>query len=203
MYKIYINETPLILEETSNFKPQLGNGQNLAVRYAGKVKQLHQVIDMLEKTKRFESVTIHAPDLKKLWNDFKSLFKVMKAAGGVVFNQENEILVMFRRGFWDLPKGKIDPGETKKQAAVREVEEETGITNIELGKKIGRTFHTFPQKGKRILKYTYWYKMNAPKTNLIPQTEEGIEKCEWINKESFLKNNKPVFKNILEVLSKV
>ena len=158
---------------------------------------------MLEKTKRFESVTIHAPNVKKLWKDFKSLFKVMKAAGGVVFNPENEILVMFRRGFWDLPKGKIDLGETKKQAAIREVEEETGVSKLKLGKKIARTFHTYPQKGKRVLKYTYWYHMTSPKTNLIPQTEEDIEKCEWQTKDDFLQNGKPVYKNILEVLSLV
>ena len=203
MYKIYINETPLILVETSKFEPNLGNGQNLAVRYVGKSKQLLQVVDMLEKTQRFESVTIHAPDLKKLWKDFKTLFKKIKAAGGVVFNEKKEILVMFRRGFWDLPKGKIDKGETKKQAAVREVEEETGITNIKLGKKICRTLHTYQLKEKRILKYSYWYKMTAPKTKLIPQTEEDIEKCEWMEKGDFIENCQPVYQKIIEVLSKV
>ncbi len=203
MYKIYINETPLILVETSKFEPNLGNGQNLAVRYAGKVKQLLQVVDMLEKTQRFESVTIHAPDIKKLWKDFKSLFKKIKAAGGVVFNEKKEILVMFRRGFWDLPKGKIDPGETKKQAAVREVEEETGISNIKLGKKICRTLHTYQLKEKRILKYSYWYKMTAPKTKLIPQMEEDIEKCEWMETRDFIKNCQPIYGNILEVLNQV
>lgn len=203
MYKIYINETPLILVKTSDFHPKLGNGQNLAVRYMGKTKQLLQVVDMLEKTERFESVTIHFNDLKILWEDFKSLFKKIKAAGGVVFNEENEILVMFRRGFWDLPKGKIDPGETKKQAAVREVEEETGISNIKLGKKICRTLHTYKNKEKRVLKYSFWYKMQAPKTKLIPQTEEDIERCEWLKMKDFLKNYSPIYKNIQEVLDSV
>jgi len=201
MYKIYINETPLILIETAKFSPILGNGENLTVRYAGKTKQLLQVADMLEKTKRFNSVTIHGPDLKKLWKDFKSLYKVIKAAGGVVSNEKGEILVMYRRGTWDLPKGKIDPGETKKQAAVREVEEETGISNIELGKKICRTLHTYTIKGKRVLKYSYWYKMTAPKTKLIPQTEEDIEECRWMKKKAFLEECSPIYGNIQEVLS--
>jgi len=202
MYKIYINETPLILIETAKFSPILGNGENLTVRYAGKSKQLLQVVDMLEKTKRFNSVTIHGSDLKKLWKDYKSLYKKIKSAGGVVSNEKGEILVMYRRGTWDLPKGKIEKGETKKDAAVREVEEETGISNIELGKKICTTHHTYTARGKRVLKYAYWYNMTAPKTKLIPQTEEDIEECRWMKKEAFLEECSPIYGNIREVLGK-
>lgn len=200
MYKIYINETPLFLASKNEFEKLHINGLNLTVRYAGKSKQLLQIADMLEKTGRFQSVVLYHEDLKKLWSDFKERYKVVKAAGGLVYNENGEILVMFRRGTWDLPKGKIDPGETKKVAAVREVEEETGIGDIVRGKKILKTFHTFKQKDKRILKVTYWYKMTAPNQKLTPQTEEDIEKCEWVTPDDFLENYGPIYGNIREVV---
>ena len=200
MYKIYINETPLLLGTEKLLDSLSANGLNLTLKYRKSPKQVLQIVDMMEKTDRFEQVVLFDDDVKQLWKDFKSRFKIIKAAGGVVFNEKGEILVMFRRGNWDLPKGKIDPGETKKQAAVREVEEETGIQNIELKKKITRTLHTYRIKKKRILKYSYWYKMKAPNQSLTPQVEEDIERCEWVKPEDFLKNYHPMYGNIREVV---
>ena len=172
----------------------------LIAPYSGKLKMLLSYIDMMEKTNRFNEVVIHHDNLSKLKKDFNSLFKIIEAAGGMVNDGEDNILFIFRRGSWDLPKGKIDKGEKKKEAAIREVEEETGITNITIGKKIKTTRHTYKTKnGKRAIKKTYWYEMVTSNQQLIPQKEEDITKAEWIplSEVQNLKGN--VFKNINEV----
>lgn len=172
----------------------------LIAPYSGKLKMLLSYIDMMEKTNRFNEVIIHHDNLSKLKKDFNSLFKIIEAAGGMVNDGEDNILFIFRRGSWDLPKGKIDKGEKKKEAAIREVEEETGITNITIGKKIKTTRHTYKTKnGKRAIKKTYWYEMVTANQQLIPQKEEDITKAEWIplSEVQNLKGN--VFKNINEV----
>ena len=172
----------------------------LIAPYSGKLKMLLSYIDMMEKTNRFNEVVIHHDNLSKLKKDFNSLFKIIEAAGGMVNDGEDNILFIFRRGSWDLPKGKIDKGEKKKEAAIREVEEETGITNITIGKKIKTTRHTYKTKnGKRAIKKTYWYEMVTANQQLIPQKEEDITKAEWIplSEVQNLKGN--VFKNINEV----
>ncbi|MEI7959294.1 MAG: NUDIX domain-containing protein [Chitinophagaceae bacterium] len=104
------------------------------------------------------------------------------AAGGIVMNPKQEILWIFRRGFWDLPKGKLDPGETIPQCALREVEEETGINDIQLNELITITYHEYFDKylNTQVTKETHWYKMSIQDLqNGIPQTEEDIEKMEW------------------------
>ncbi len=203
MYKIYINETPLLLVNTSelNTLPKF-DGEILKARYSGKAKFLLQYIDMLEKSRRFEAVILYANDEKELFKAFKAHFQIEKAAGGLVFNERKEILFIFRRDNWDLPKGKIDPGEGKKEAALREVREETGVEQLELGKRIMKTYHTFRKKsGKRILKKVYWYKMQTTDSKLVPQAEEDIEIATWMSLDAFFGEKRVVYKNILEVLA--
>lgn len=202
MYKIYINETPLFIVNTSEvplFKDY--EGEILRARYTGKSKSLLHYVDMLEKSRRFGAVILFSSDPKQIYKDLKTLLKLERAAGGMVYNEGGEVLMIFRRGSWDLPKGKIDPGETKKEAAIREVQEETGITNIELGPKIAKTYHTFRKKsGTRILKKTYWYLMTSSDTTLVPQLEEDIELAEWMTLESFFGEERVVYRNIVDVL---
>lgn len=204
MYKIYINETPLFLVNTSDLAaiPSFA-GEILKARYPGKPKFLLHYIDMLEKSRRFAAVILHAPKEKQIYRDLKTLLMLERAAGGMVYNADEEILMIFRRGSWDLPKGKIDPGEGKKEAAIREVQEETGIQDINLGPKIGVTYHTFRKKsGKRVLKKTFWYLMKTEDVELTPQTEEDIELATWISLADFHREKRVVYKNILDVLQK-
>lgn len=205
MYKIYINDTPLILTTAAEGSRRMpGTPENPVHRYLGKVKFLSNYIDMLEKSDRFESITLFATDLESMQKDFRSLFKIIEAAGGVVHNAEDKTLMIFRRGFWDLPKGKIDPGETPKIAAVREVQEETGLVNVELGDFIKKTYHTYrTSKGKRILKLTYWYKMTTTDTDLKPQEEEDIELAIWRDAKDSLLGKPKMYGNIKEILSEV
>jgi len=201
MYKIYINETPLFLIQNDELvTDSLDLTKNLLIRYNGKPRSLMNPIDMLEKTQRLESITVYHHDVAQLKKDFESLYKILEAGGGVVVNQNEEILTMYRRGSWDLPKGKIDKGETKKAAAIREVQEETGLNVIELGDFLLETNHTYKnRKGKRVIKRTYWYKMSTKETLLEPQIEEDIELCEWMSVADFLQK-KPLYNTIRMVV---
>ena len=109
--------------------------------------------------------------------------------------------MIFRNGKWDLPKGKLEEGENKKQCAIREVEEECGIVGLNIIEKLLETYHTYNLSGKNILKRTYWYKM---KTNfdgeLVPQIEEGITKVSWVSKDQISEKLKNSYGNISDVL---
>ncbi len=203
MYKIYINENTLILTDSQSVSKGKQAANQLVAPYTGKTKMLLSYIDMMEKTNRFDSVIIHHQNPKLLLKDFESLFTVVKASGGVVNDGKDNILFIFRRGFWDLPKGKIDSGEKKKAAAIREVEEETGISDISLLKKVHTTRHTYKLKnGKRAIKKTFWYAMTAPKQKLTPQIEEDITEVKWINLYKISALKEPIFKNINNVIEK-
>ncbi|MBK7870250.1 MAG: NUDIX hydrolase [Saprospiraceae bacterium] len=201
MYKIYINETPLILAETLEVAQFQNTDRTLVARYLGKPKFLFHYIDMLEKAKRFDSVTLYADDLDQLFADFTSQYKIIEAAGGVVVNSNGEALLIFRRDFWDLPKGKIDPGETVEAAAVREVQEETGLQQLILKNKLTETYHTYKEQKKRILKRTYWFEMETTEMDLTPQTEEDIEIAVWQDITYFLSDNPTIYASIREVLT--
>ena len=203
MYKIYINDTPILLMNTQEKEELLPSDKNILIaKYLGKSKYLLTYIDLLEKSKKFDSVVIYTENYNKLVDDFKGLYKIIEAAGGVVQNEKNEILMIYRLGYWDLPKGKIDKGESSEIAAVREVNEETGINQIELGALLTETYHTYKnEKGRRILKRTYWYRMQTQNQKLIPQTEENIEIAEWISLKKFLSENRLAYRSILDVLS--
>ena len=201
MYKIYINETPLMLTQFDQLNTQdIDLDKNLLFRYNGRPRSLLNPIDMMEKTRRYDSVIVYYPDLHQLKKDFKSLYKIIEAAGGVVYNEKGEILTMFRLNSWDLPKGKIDEGETKEAAAIREVQEETGLSIINLGDFLCETFHTYKnRKGKRVLKRTYWYLMSTKEHLIEPQIEENIELVEWLKPTDFLEKT-PIYNTIKEVV---
>lgn len=130
--------------------------------------------------------------------------KKIIAAGGLVTNENDELLLIFRRGKWDLPKGKLDEGENIEECAVREVQEETGLKNVTLKEFIGITNHEYfdTYVGQQVDKETHWYAMAAaPGQTLVPQTEEDIEEIEWVRKEVldiYLNNTYPTIIDIIE-----
>ncbi len=118
-----------------------------------------------------------------IWEAFESEFTPIGAAGGLVYNSESKLLMIQRLGHADLPKGKIEIGEGTKEAALREVEEETGVNGLSILEGPVLTHHIYPRKGKEYLKTTYWYVMKTDFSDeLIPQTEEDIEKVYWADK---------------------
>jgi len=200
MYKIYINENILELKDTKDVKKGRHTAEAVLAPYSGKKPMLLSYVDMLEKTNRFKHIVIHHNNVKQLWKDTKSLFSIIEAGGGVVCNEKDEVLFIYRKGFWDLPKGKRDPGEKKRMTALREVEEETGVKNVSIHDKIIVTYHLFKLRSKkRALKKTHWYTMKASDQILKPQAEEDITKAEWKNPEKFIKKDIKMYISILEV----
>jgi len=202
MYKIYINETALLLMKTADLSAEYLEGSNqLISRYPNNRKFLLSHLDLMEKNQRFERVIIHATDLDNLWSDMKKLLKTIRAAGGLVYAADGQVLAIYRMGFWDLPKGKIEKGESKKVAARREVMEETGILELEVDHRLLKTYHIYrdTRYKKRVLKKTYWYKMKGESDELVPQSEEDIEKALWIKPDALLAKT-PIYQNIIDVI---
>jgi ADP-ribose pyrophosphatase YjhB (NUDIX family) len=135
-----------------------------------------------EKNKKYDSITFVVNDKKGAKKTVTSYFKVISAGGGVVYNEEKEVLIMKRLGKWDLPKGKADKGEKFRETAAREVTEECSV-EVNVLKKVCTTWHTYRIHGKRMLKRTKWYKMDCLNDkNMAPQVEEDIEELRWMNR---------------------
>jgi 8-oxo-(d)GTP phosphatase len=127
----------------------------------------------------FNSITIAVKDKEKVITQIEKLYTIIKAAGGIV-RKADEILLIHRLDKWDLPKGKLEKNENSKEAAVREVLEETGV-KAKLVAKLCTTWHTYSLNDKRILKRTKWYTMDLiDDTNMKAQKEEDIEHLEWM-----------------------
>ncbi|HMO63180.1 MAG TPA: NUDIX hydrolase [Ferruginibacter sp.] len=158
---------------------------------------LHEI-----KKEEFHAGVVWNTDLDKLKKAFLKNFHLIEAAGGIVQNDKKEILFIERLGKWDLPKGKMEKGESPETCAVREVEEETGVTQLQLKKKTGETYHTYDEFGKHILKLTHWYQMVCPSgQNTTPQTEEFITEIKWVKKhhlDEVLHNTYPSIKDIIQ-----
>lgn len=175
MYKVFINDSSISFIE----KP-LSNGIS-HLNYESK-DQLQSVLNELESNPEIQHQVMAVDSLEVVWKDFVSLYKIIEAAGGVVRNNDGEILMIYRLGKWDLPKGKLEEGESVEEGAVREVIEECGIANLRVLKELPITYHTYNIGDKKILKRTYWYEMHTKHVGeLVPQIEEHIEKAQWIN----------------------
>jgi 8-oxo-dGTP pyrophosphatase MutT (NUDIX family) len=133
--------------------------------------------------------------------DFFSQFENIEAAGGIVQNEEKEMLFIYRRAKWDLPKGKLEQGESIEICAQREIEEETGITNLSLKRKVGETYHIYTEKGKHILKTSHWFYFTCPSNQVTkPQIEEDIAEVKWIETKNIKEPMKNTYENIRAIL---
>lgn len=148
----------------------------------------------------FHAAILFHEDVTHTKKLFWKHFTVVQAAGGLITNKAAETLMILRRGKWDLPKGKLDPGETLEECAVREVKEETGIKKVTLKQHLLTTYHTYNEFGKHILKESYWYAMEAKASeHLTPQTEEDILQIEWVKPENIQEKLKNTFPSIIDV----
>ena len=116
------------------------------------------------------------------FDDFIAKHSLVEAAGGLVYNNHGQLLMIFRNGKWDLPKGKIEFSEDVQTCAIREVEEECGVSDLNIVRELESTYHTFSINGVSFLKRTYWFMMKTSFSfELTPQISEGITRVEWVN----------------------
>lgn len=206
MYKIYINNCPLVIASKQECNLFIDSfPEEVEVQCLRFHKHLvPDYVDKLEKQKVAFALCLYTNNPKKAYRQLKKYFKTIKAAGGLVVNNKDEVLMIYRNNCWDLPKGKVEPAERPRQAAIREVMEETGLTEIAIKNKITKTRHVYKINGekKRILKITHWYLMASQDKQFQPQTEEGITKVEWVEKNLILISHKPVFNNLMDVIIK-
>jgi 8-oxo-dGTP pyrophosphatase MutT (NUDIX family) len=251
--KIFLGEKTILL---SDHPPSSTAGSNSVVKFSSK-KQLKKIIPEFAKDSNASNLIIYSDTSeigirggmttseylkapfpgKELLASFLGLFKIIEAAGGIVKNEKGDILFIFRRGKWDLPKGKISadrsglnhlPGyagnwtfpelvvpekkkktktaikESSEQAAIREVQEETGIHDIRIINELVTTYHIYNLRGKWILKPTMWFEMYAPEDQeLIPEEKEDISEVRWINRNDLPVVEGNTYALIRELLSLV
>jgi 8-oxo-dGTP pyrophosphatase MutT (NUDIX family) len=189
MYKIFVGNKPIVLTTALETETDFKNFMIDAV-------DINKVLSKLKKDK-YNSVRIVGIDKDVLLKKFLALLPNVIAGGGKVYNPKNEILFIFRNGKWDLPKGKAEAKETINQTALREVEEETGITGLSITKPLEITYHIFKRNERHYIKVTYWFQMYSEyEGTLIPQEKEGITKVKWIPETKLKKVLKNSYSNI-------
>lgn len=189
MYKVFVNDKPIILttkvEKESKFK-----------NYLLKSVNLRKVIRELNTTNLKEVHLIHHNEKKLLKKFLKKLPNVV-AGGGKVINKKGDVLFIFRNGKWDLPKGKTEKKELIDASAIREVEEETGVTGLSIKKPLDKTYHIFKRNGRYRIKITHWYEMYTDfDGDFKPEEKEGITKVAWLDEKQIRKAMKNSYSNI-------
>ncbi|WP_027385920.1 NUDIX hydrolase [Chryseobacterium gregarium] len=194
MYKVFVNEKKLLLSKHSeNLEKTVGYENAMTLEIA---------LDLLENTS-VKELNVFGENIDEIWTEFRNLFRIIEAAGGVVNNPDGDILFIKRLGKWDLPKGKMEKGESREESAVREIEEETGLMDVELVRFINTTFHIYVERnGDKVLKCTHWFEMNFNGEDTSkPQTEEGITEVAWKNTAQIEDEVFPsTFKNIILII---
>ncbi len=201
MYTVFVNEKPLIFTH----RPfQLDKG-NKIIKFEKTDRFFETVLELLNQS--IESgICIYHEDLDAVWKHFQNTFKTIEAAGGLVKNPSDQVLFIKRFGVWDLPKGKIEKGESREDAAIREVEEECHVFGLKVLNPLTTTYHIYySKKQKPVLKIVYWYEMLCKNEHqhLTPQTEEGIEKVVWKNPDEIQQALKNTYQNIRLLFQKI
>ncbi len=176
MYKVFVNDKPLFLTN------QIDKETDFQVFLLESIDIEQLIVKMF--TNKIQKCYLYYPDEKEILNKVKEKIKVWKAGGGLVYNNKGEVLFIYRNKKWDLPKGAKEKGEDIEDAAIREVEEETGVTGLKIVKKLQKTYHIFQRNGKYKLKVTHWFEMQTDfDGETTPQKLEGIKKAVWLKPE--------------------
>lgn len=185
MYQIFNNEKCL---QILKHKPSTFVKGSVCVSYTDDENIIKDTVRLFMSDKA-QAVYLITPYIHKAFEALKKYFKIIEAAGGLVFNNKSQLLMIHRLGMWDLPKGKIESGESKRSAAIREVEEECGLSKLRIERFCTTTYHIYFLKDKPILKYSHWYRMKCNDTTTPqPQFDEGISKVVWANKKQISLN---------------
>jgi ADP-ribose pyrophosphatase YjhB (NUDIX family) len=196
-YKFFITENCLILSQNEAVKPSK-SPSNLSDNDKAIYSELARIFSAcnLEENQTF---IVDNPDM--IVERLCSNFTLIKAAGGLVENNDDDVLLIYRDDMWDLPKGKLENFETIEEGAKREVEEECGVSNLQIVSEAFTSFHLYQMKGETCIKLTYWFRMKTKSVeSLVPQTEEGITQVIWANKVNVIELNQPMYASIKQVI---
>lgn len=198
MYKVFFNDRTVFFGD--DFSKAFKRNKGLFYKF-NNFQELYDLIELFSSLKQIRSLYIFHTDMLLLIEEFKACFTIVEAAGGLVFNEEGEFLVIRRRERWDLPKGKLETGENFEQAALREVEEETGLPGLIPVTPLLSTYHVYPLGKERILKKTRWFEMKYS-GNAVPELQESEEITDyrWVRPgfTDFIRTD--TYSSILDVL---
>jgi hypothetical protein len=198
MYKVFFNDRTVYFGD--DFSRAFTKHNGLFYKYSS-FRELNELVGFFDSLTQINKLYILHEDILMVFEKFKACFKVIEAGGGVIFNKKGEFLVIFRNGTWDLPKGKLEPGEDFQQAAEREVAEETGLSGLQVNESLLSTYHTYVSKGDRVLKKTKWFEMiYGGEAEPELQGKEGITDYRWVKpgQTGFVRENS--YASILDVL---
>lgn len=197
MRKIYLEKRCIVICPPD--EPALTDPNSVEFHFGG-AGDIPRLVDMFESSSSLSRIYIPTSDVESVYKAFSSCFKEVNAAGGVVSNRRDDVLLIRRNDLWDLPKGHQEPGEEISVTAIREVEEETGVPDLKLGRLICVTDHCYRRNEIWHLKHTWWYEMlHTDPVNLTPQREEDITKAAWVPRSSLALYLKNTYPSIMEV----
>ncbi|HNW89461.1 MAG TPA: NUDIX domain-containing protein [Bacteroidales bacterium] len=199
IYKVYINNKELFF---INIQTTVSKDDTTIIITDPEPDSMAKAVSDFVLNDNLQKLFFITQNPESLFKEFRKNYKVVRAAGGVVRDKDMRILFIFRRGKWDLPKGKIDDEERRKHAALREVREETGLDNLFVIRKIDKTYHIYSEKNEHILKKTYWFEMAAINSEpLIPQADEDITDIRWFEPDKLdevFANTYPLVANLVK-----
>lgn len=194
-YNIFLRSNQLVICDNET----LCRSSNGVFYQWGNIK-IQEILHLLETQTKINKLFLYAPNITQAWEEFTAFFEVLESAGGLVINESNDMLLIFRHSLWDLPKGKIEENEDPPTAAMREVNEECGITDLTIIAELPHTYHIYLNANKYVLKKSYWFAMGCPDQSTTPQIEEGIEQVIWIDQMDLNKYTQNMFASIRYLL---
>ena len=198
--KIFVDESPIYITDELSAELKKKSTQNNVLFITDENFLIETILKALKTDKK--EVIILVDKIDKAKAVFHSHFTNIEAAGGIVQNEKKELLFIFRKGKWDLPKGKLENDETLEICAAREIEEETGVNGLTLKHKIGETYHIYEENKTMILKTSHWfYFISNEKQDLTAQTEEDISEVKWIHTRNIKQPMANTYQNIKDILS--
>jgi 8-oxo-dGTP pyrophosphatase MutT (NUDIX family) len=198
MYKVFFKDRTVYFGD--DFSKAFGKNTGLFYKY-NNLQELTELVHVFNDLKRIDKLFIFHKDILALFEEFKACFNYIEAAGGLVIRPDGKFLIMKRDGLWDLPKGKLEKGESVESAAIREVEEETGLRGLTIQNPVLSTYHTYQITEEMNLKKTKWFEMLYTGNNKpVPQKSENITEIRWVEPGNTDFIRKDTYPSVLDVL---
>ncbi len=197
MYKVHFENRYILISSEPDRVQKYGLFHKF---YA--TKELFKLISDFQSDTSISSINIYGPNIKHIWKIFRIYFTEVDAAGGLVQHVSGRYLFIEKKGRLDLPKGHLEPGEEPETCALREVNEECGITGHEIIKSLLPSYHTYSWEGISYLKKTTWFLMHYSGEMVTePQVKEGITKVEWLLPDELSKIKSTAWLSLMDMIN--